>query len=196
MPRFSWSLAAALSMSAIAAFRPEIGSKSLAAHAARGLTRVVESIAQRFQSSPRVAPDTPAERESHSVGSGRVQSEGVPVSTFASADQSFGVPVDSERQIAATHVGDASFIADVVSGLPVETNLVPSKYSSPPAAFFASLKTGEGVAAFAARHTIVRDHRAPERSWKDCAVAAICSGIPGPASLRSTPQALGKPPSV
>lgn len=183
-------------MSAIAVFRPEVGSKSLAAHAARSFTRVVESIAQRFQSSsPRVAAEAPSEH-GRSVGSGLVQTEAVPLSAFGNTDQSSDTR-HAERQTAESgQLAGASLSADIPA-VEITRNAAPPKYSSPPVAVFAlphAVESATTLAADAGR--IVRAPEARERLWKDCAVAAICSGIPGPASFRSTPQALGKPPSV
>jgi hypothetical protein len=186
MPRFSWSLAAALSMSALAVFRPEIGSKSLAAHAARSFTRVVESIAQRFQSSGiRVAANT--RRDS---GSALVRAEAVAVAAFEGGDRSVRTSAGSER-----HVVDAVAVASESAPVIAEARL--AKYSSPPVSFLASLRGADSESTLApevAQADFIPQTR--ERLWKDCAIAAICSGIPSPATLHSTPLALGKPPSV
>ena len=171
-------------MSAIAVFRPEIGSMSLAAHAARSFTRVVESIAQRFQSGNiRVAATT--RRES---GAALVRAEAL--SAFAGRDQSVRTSPGSERHAVET-IGVASESAPAIA----EARL--AEYSSPPVALFTPLRGGESpstlVSASGGADLVPQT---PERLWKDCAIAAICSGIPSPATLHSTPLALGKPPSV
>jgi len=185
-------------MSAIAVFRPEIGSKSLAAHAARSITRVVESIAQRFHTSnDQLASND--QRRSNTVDSGLINGEPSPLSTFGSSDQSRRAPAGSERRIAETvSVANATVSVDAPAQLGVgQLTSVPPKYSSPPVTFFASLVDVDSAMPLARDEgRAVFTPQARERQWMDCAVAAICSGIPGPAMVRSTPQALGKPPSV
>jgi hypothetical protein len=196
MPRISWSLAAALSMSALAVFRPEIGSKSLAAHAARSLTRVVESIAQRFQSgSLRVASASDA-RSSNRVDLALV--DGQAASSVARSGDA--APPDRAETMRARGGFSTSTLASANASSDVgvaRAALAPTNHSSPPAVHFAPPQGVESASMLAREHgRAAVPQQTAERHWKDCAVAAICSGIPGPSMLRSTPSALGKPPSV
>jgi hypothetical protein len=196
MPRISWSLAAALSMSALAVFRPEIGSKSLAAHAARSFTRVVESITQRFQSGSAEVASATDERRSTKVDVALVQSEAA-LSVPRSGDGIPSAPVGAETAPAkSVYAANSGLSAAAVSDLG-HVGPSPTRHASPPAAHFASVLGIENVAALALDRRQIRfSPQTNERHWKDCAVAAICSGIPGPSTLRSTLSALGKPPSV
>ena len=157
MPRLSWSLAAALSMSAIAVFRPDIGSKSLAAHAARSLVRVVESLSQRFHQPGSTTAIAESRVATPACGTGSVCSDG-------------GVASESG-------VGDFSSTR--------------AKYSGAPATNVAALPGPSiDLTQSVGQSRLELSPQTNERHWKDCAVAAICSGIPGPAAaFPSTPQA-------
>ena len=183
-------------MSALAVFRPEIGSKSLAAHAARSFTRVVESIAQRFQSASAQVASAPDERTTTKVEVALVHTEPA-LSVAGIGDGTPPAPVTSETVPAkAGYAGNTTLSAGAASDLG-HVSSAPTKRSSPPTVYFASFHGIESVSMpFAERRQTQFSPQTNERHWKDCAVAAICSGIPGPATLRSTPLALGKPPSV
>ena len=197
MPRISWSLAAALSMSALAVFRPEIGSKSLAAHAARSLTRVVESIAQRFQSGGiRVAGEADSQH-SRRVDVALVQAEAA-LSVPGTSD---GTPAASRAEnvlAKADFTGESALSATQPADIGLRhIGVAPTGHSSAPTAYFAAWQGIAGASTLARQHRRTEfSPQTTERHWKDCAVAAICAGIPGPSTLRSTPLALGKPPSV
>jgi hypothetical protein len=200
MPRLSWSLAAALSMSAIAVFRPEIGSKSLAAHAARSLTRVVASLSQRLHAgNVRVASAARDERLPTPIEANvaEVSSRGA-LSGSQTGDQSGHAPASTRSVTKTVYTANSAFTNDSPSSSRVgDGNAPPTKYSGQ---FSVSLALVDGVGSdmTSARERSGTDisPQTNERQWKDCAVAAICSGIPGPATLHSTPLALGKPPSV
>jgi hypothetical protein len=210
MPRFSWSLAAALSMSAIAVFRPEIGSKSFAANAARSFSRVVESLAQRLQSGgvrveSAASPSDQSKRVGATIAQAQYARDEQAVSAPSSAAPSSAAPSSAAPSSAKGRLTQApsseptTASREVASVGQIESfSSVPSKYASPPTAYFSvapSVASNMTLASDPVSRELTPQLR--ERLWKDCAVSAICSGVPGPvAMLRSTPQAPGNPPSV
>jgi hypothetical protein len=187
-------------MSAIAVFRPEIGSKSLAAHAARSFSRVVESIAQRFHSSSdRVQRVAGNEQRSTTVEASSTHGElAAPSISERNTQPQYELSSAGRLEGAVYHTSAALAHREASSADIGTTPDIAPKYSSPSAVYFVAIPSVAGpvpVADEQNKPSLVSQTRA--RHWKDCAIAAICSGIPSPvATLRSTPQAFGNPPSV